>query len=42
MVIYGDAGKFFMKEMELKRKYREAPSVRSNVSEAFFLLLLPF
>ena len=24
---YGDAGKFFIKEMELKRKYREAPSI---------------
>jgi hypothetical protein len=24
---YGDAGKFFIKEMDLKRKYREAPSV---------------
>ena len=24
---YGDAGKFFIKEMELKRKYRESPSV---------------
>jgi len=24
---YDEAGEFFIKEMELKRKYREAPSI---------------
>lgn len=36
---YGDAGKFFIKEMELKRKYREAPSASSVFKRKLIQLL---
>jgi hypothetical protein len=36
---YGDAGKFFIKEMELKRKYRESPSVSAVFKSKLIKLL---